>query len=53
MGSTAKDALGAISGGDIPGISGIVIDGHLQVRRSRNTPLATRLASFDELRQTC
>jgi enamidase len=53
LGSTAKDALGAISGGDIPGISGIVIDGHLQVRRSRNTPLAARLASFDELRQTC
>ena len=48
-GSTAQDALGAISRGDIPGISCIVIDGHVQVRRSRNTPLASRLASFREL----
>ena len=48
-GSMAQDALGAISRGDIPGISCIVIDGHIQVRRSRNTPIATRLASFREL----
>lgn len=48
-GSMAQDALGAVSRGDIPGISCIVIDGHIQVGRSRNTPLATRLASFQEL----
>jgi enamidase len=48
-GSTAQDALGAISRGDIPGISCIVIDGHIQVRRSRNTPLAGRLASIPKL----
>ncbi len=47
-GSTAQDALGAISRGDIPGISCIVIDGSIQVYRSRNTPLARRLASLVE-----
>jgi len=49
FGSMAQDALGAISRGDIPGISCIVIDGHIQVGRSRNTPLASRLASFQEM----
>jgi enamidase len=48
-GSMAKDALGAISRGDIPGISCIVIDGHLQVQQSRNTPLAKRPVSFKGL----
>ena len=48
FGSVAKDALGAISRGDIPGISCVVINGHIQVRRSRNSPLATRLVSFEE-----
>lgn len=42
--SGAGDALGAIARGDIPGISAIVIDGVLRVARSRNTPLAKRLA---------
>ena len=45
FGSVARDALGAISRGDIPGISCVVINGHIRVRRSRNTPLATRLVS--------
>ena len=48
-GSVAQDALGAISRGDIPGISCIIIDGHTRVGRSRNTPLAKHLASFDRL----
>lgn len=45
-GSVAPDALGAIARGDIPGVSCIVIDGRVQVGRSRNTPLARRLATF-------
>jgi enamidase len=49
FGSVATDALGAISRGDIPGISCVVINGHIQVRRSRNTPLATRLVSFENV----
>jgi len=42
-GSVAEDALGAIARGDIPGISAVIIDGRVQVGRSRNTPLARRL----------
>jgi enamidase len=42
--SAAADALGAIARGDIPGISCMIIDGEVRVGRSRNTPLAKRLA---------
>jgi enamidase len=44
--SVASDALGAIARGDIPGISAVVIDGMVRVGRSRNTPLAKRLATI-------
>lgn len=44
--SLAKDAFDAIARGDIPGISCVVIDGQVRVGRSRNTPLANRLATF-------
>jgi enamidase len=44
--SQASDALGAIARGDIPGISCVVIDGEVRVGRSRNTPLASRLATI-------
>jgi enamidase len=44
--SMAVDALGAIGRGDIPGISAVVIDGVVRVGRSRNTPLAKRLATI-------
>ena len=44
--SAAADALGAIARGDIPGISAVIIDGEVRVGRSRNTPLAKRLATF-------
>jgi len=44
--SLAGDALTAIARGDIPGISGVVIDGQVRVGRSRNTPMAKRLATF-------
>jgi enamidase len=43
-GSVATDALGAISRGDIPGISAVIIDGNLRTLRSRNTPAAARMA---------
>ncbi len=42
--SRATSALDAIARGDIPGISCIVVDGEVRVGRSRNTPLARRLA---------
>jgi len=42
----AADALSAIARGDIPGISAVVIDGEVRVARSRNTPLAKRLAAI-------
>jgi enamidase len=43
-GSTAEDALGALSTGDIPGISAVVTDGVVRALLSRNTPRAGRLA---------
>jgi enamidase len=42
MGSVGGDALGAISAGDIPGISAVIINGKLAVKTSRNTPPAKR-----------
>ncbi|PYN47192.1 MAG: amidohydrolase [Candidatus Rokuibacteriota bacterium] len=45
--SLAPDALTAIARGDIPGISCVIIDGQVRVGRSRNTPLAKRLATFE------
>jgi enamidase len=44
--SLAADAFGAIGRGDIPGISAVVVDGVVRVGRSRNTPLAKRLATI-------
>jgi enamidase len=44
--SMAADALTAIARGDIPGISAVIIDGEVRVGRSRNTPLAKRLATI-------
>ena len=38
LGSTGGDALGAIKVGDIPGITMVMIDGEIQVKKSRNTP---------------
>jgi enamidase len=46
-GSAATDALGAISRGDIPGISAVIIDGKVRTLRSRNTPAAARLAEVE------
>lgn len=40
MGSVGNSALEAISAGDIPGISMVLIDGKILVQKSRNTPPA-------------
>lgn len=42
MGSAGKDALEAIAVGDIPGVAMAMIDGQIRVKKSRNTPPATR-----------
>ena len=42
-GSTASDALGALTIGDIPGITAVITDGQLRNLTSRNTPRAARL----------
>ena len=44
-GSIASDALSALSAGDLPGISMVLIDGAITIGRSRNTPPAARAAS--------
>lgn len=43
-GSTKDDALGALSVGDIPGISAVIAGGIVRTLRSRNTPQAARAA---------
>jgi enamidase len=43
-GSAFTTAAAALEHGDLPGISAVLIDGALRVGRSRNTPLANRLA---------
>ena len=42
MGSVGKDALEAFKVGDLPGLSYVIIDGKINVTKSRNTPPATR-----------
>ena len=44
IGSVAPDALGALSVGDLPGVSMVLIDGRIAIGRSRNTPPAARAA---------
>jgi enamidase len=46
IGSVASDALAALSAGDLPGVSMVVIDGRITIGRSRNTPPATRAATI-------
>ena len=43
-GSVARDAMSALSAGDLPGISLVLIDGKITLGRSRNTPPAARAA---------
>ena len=42
VGSVAGDALETLKISDTPGISGVIIDGELVIRKSRNTPPAKR-----------
>lgn len=42
MGSVADDALGAFAAGDLPGLSYVIIDGKVNVKKSSNTPPAKR-----------
>lgn len=42
MGSVADDAMGALAAGDIPGLSYVIIDGVICVKKSSNTPPAKR-----------
>lgn len=44
VGSSAGTALEALAVGDLPGISMVLIDGAVQIGRSRNTPPASRAA---------
>lgn len=46
IGSAGSDALGAFAVGDHPGIASVIIDGILQVMKSRNTPPARRLGGM-------
>jgi enamidase len=47
LGGAFDDPLQSIEHGDIPGITGVVIDGVVRVHRSRNTPAAKRQAVFE------
>ena len=42
MGSVGEDAMGAFKCGDIPGLSYVIIDGKISVKKSSNTPPAAR-----------
>ena len=44
VGSVARTALGALSAGDLPGVSMVLIDGVTRLGRSRNTAPAARAA---------
>lgn len=46
IGSIGADALQAIEAGDIPGISMVIIDGVVKVKKSRNTPPANQQAEL-------
>jgi enamidase len=45
LGSAWTTALDAMQGGDLPGITCVIIDGEIRAMKSRNTPAATRMAS--------
>jgi enamidase len=46
IGSAASTALEALSIGDLPGVSMVLIDGEVKIGRSRNTPPAARAAEL-------
>jgi enamidase len=45
MGSPGGDVLEALSQGDTPGVSIIMVDGEIKAMKSRNTPPAVRKAA--------
>lgn len=46
MGSVADDALGAIASGDIPGLSTVIVNGRIVVKKSHNTPPAKIMPEY-------
>lgn len=44
IGSVGENALSALEAGDVPGVSMVLIDGDIKVKKSRNTPPATKQA---------
>jgi enamidase len=46
MGSPGKDLLGALTEGDTPGVSIVMVDGKVVAAKSRNTPPAVRQAKL-------
>jgi len=52
MGSVAKDAVGAIEVGDIPGIGMVMVDGEIKAQVSRNTPPPVRKCTIGEPEQS-
>lgn len=46
--SAGKDILASLRGGDLPGISMVIIDGTVRCKRSRNTPPAETMAEIIE-----
>jgi enamidase len=46
LGGAFDHPLRSIEGGDIPGISAVVVDGHICALRSRNTPASVRAAQL-------
>jgi enamidase len=47
LGCARSDPLGAMENGDIPGISGVLIDGEIRALRSRNSPAPAREAAVE------
>ena len=45
IGSVGSTALEALTAGDLPGISMVLVDGKVLAERSRNTPPAARMAT--------
>jgi enamidase len=44
VGSVGENALAALAAGDLPGVSMVIVDGEIKVKKSRNTPPATNQA---------
>lgn len=47
-GSQAADLCGALTAGDTPAVAAVIVDGHIVVRKSRNTPPPRRVPTFPD-----